>query len=572
MLKRGRTLLVKAVTSIFAVMQKILVLLLFGTAFFNSLVAQKLKQFDYTIEPVINGNQSRFIVTIEFKQKQQGGMRFMMPQVWGMEDKNEFIELVSVKNAEYIKSDSAISLKYKKNARIQITYHLKNAVEDTIPGRGQEYLPTIKPSYFTLFTNSGFILPEDNSGNRYNFTIRWKNYPEQYASKPITSFGNGLAQKLNFATVEDLQNGILVGGDYRLYEQQNEQKQITYFAIRGKWSFKDSEMSKLVESTLQQQRKFWDDYSTKNYLITVSAGGYENEFEQSYTGTGLQNSFAVTAVCNNMTQVNSLHYLFHHELMHHWIGNQIKNGADEELSYWFSEGFTDYFSRKNMFESGLITKEEYTKLLDSVLAIHYNNPLATAHNDSIKANFWGGTYYGKLPYNRGSIFAYYLDGKLQKVSNGQYDLKYVMRLMLSETKLEKRQFSWQWLQGEILNLMNYDISSDYKKYIQNGELIPIEALNENLNNQLEMRQTKIPASGFVMEKDPSSGKTFVTKIEKNSGIETSGLLAGDEIKGYSIYGSVYQESEVYILRDGKEITIPFYGYIMSQPVPQHHKK
>lgn len=499
-------------------------------------------------------------------------MRFLFPQVWGMEGKNDFIELVSVKNAKYIQGDSAISLTYKKNARITITYKLKNAVEDSIPGRGQEYLPVIKPTYFTLFTNSGLILPEDNSSNNHHFTIRWKNYPEEYKTQPITSFGNGLKQELPHAATEDLQNGILVGGDYRLYEQENEKEQKTYFAIRGKWDFKDSELGTLVESTLRQQRQFWDDYSTKSYLMTVSAGGYENEFEQSYTGTGLQNSFAVTAVCNSTTQVNSLYYLFHHELMHHWIGNQIKNGADEELSYWFSEGFTDYFSRKNMYESGLITKEQYTTLLDSVFSIHYTNPLATAHNDSIKTNFWSRSYYGKLPYNRGSIFAYYLDGKIQKVSKGQYDLKAIMRIMLSETKLEKRQFSWQWLQSEILNLMNYDISSDFNKYILNGAFIPIEVLNENLNNQLEMRPTKVPSSGFTMEKDPSSGKTFVTKIEKNSGIENSGLLVGDEIKGYSIYGNVSQECEVYVARDGKEITIPFYGYKLSEPIPQHVKK
>jgi len=544
-------------------------LVLLATSFIAQIsFAQTIKEYNYQIEPVIDGNNSHFIVTIDFKQKEQGGLRFLFPQVWGMDKPEDFLQLISVKNAQYKQDDEAISLTFKKNARVRITYKLKNAVSDSIPARGEEYLPTIKPGYFSLFTNSAMLIPEENANHKYSFTIQWKNYPEQYLAKPVTSFGNGLKQELNAVSVTDFQNGILVGGDYRLYHKMNDKKQNTYFAIRGKWSFKDEELEKLVASTLNQQRQFWDDYSTKSYLMVISAGGYTNEFEQSYTGTGLHNSFAVTAVCNSMTKVESLYYLFHHELMHHWIGNQIKNGLDEELSYWFSEGFTDYFSRKNMYESGLISKEQYISLIDSVLAIHYNNPLASAPNDSIKPNFWGGTYYGKLPYNRGSIFAYYLDGKIQKVSKGKYDLKAVMRIMLSQTKLEKRPFDWQWMQKEILNLLSYDIANDFRKYIIEGEPIPIEILNEALNNQLELKETRVFANGYTMEKN-EDGKTVITAVEKNSGAEEAGIKAGDQVLGYSIYGNVYETSELMIKRDGKEMTIPFHAYVLSKPLPQH---
>ena len=135
-------------------------------------MAQKRNQFNYQIEPIVDANQSHFIVTIEFKQKEQGGIRFLFPKVWGMETTGDFIQLISVKNAEYQQDNEAISLKYKKNARVKITYRLKNGVEDSIPGRGQEYMPTIKSHYFTVFTNSGMIVPEENENHKYNFTIQ----------------------------------------------------------------------------------------------------------------------------------------------------------------------------------------------------------------------------------------------------------------------------------------------------------------------------------------------------------------------------------------------------------------
>ncbi len=553
-------------------MQKVLLLLALLAVIVNCSLAQKTKQFDYRIEPVIQGEQSHFIITVSFKQKEQGEIRFLFPKVWGMDKPADIIQFMQVKNASYEQNEEAITLKCTKNSDVTLVYRLNNAVSDSIPGRDQEYLPVIKPTYFTLFTNSALLVPDDQPGIKYNFSLYWKNYPEGYRSKPITSFGNGLKQELKQCLVEDLQNGILAGGDYRVYRQISDKKQITHFAIRGKWAFKDEELGQLIESTLRQQRTFWEDYSTKNYLILISAGGYENELEHSYTGTGLQNSFAVTAMCNNTMQVKSLQYLFHHELMHHWIGNQIKNGVDEELSYWFSEGFTDYFSRKNMYESHLITEEQYTALLDSVLAVHYSNPLATAHNDSIQVHFWEPSYYGKLPYNRGSIFAYYLDGKIQHLSNGQYDLKDVMRRMLSQTKTEKQNFDWNWIQQEIRNLVNDDFTPDFTAYIVDGELIPISVLNKNLYNQLELRSVKVFAIGFSMEKDPVSGKSLITGITKNSGAEAAGILVGDQVKRYSIYGNTYEQNELTVIRDGKELTIPFYAYEFSNPLPQHIKK
>lgn len=534
------------------------------------ILAQHTKQFDYQITPVIEGDQSHFIVSIDFKTNQKGESRFLFPHVWGIGSPDESIKILQVKNATYKEDSTGLTVSYRKNAKVRITYRLNNSVTDSIPGRGQEYLPTIKPTYFTLFSNSGLIVLEDTTKSHFDFTINWKNYPKQYKLQPVTSFGKGLSQQLRSATVEDVQNAIFVGGDYRLYEFINAHDQITTFAIRGKWNFDDQELDEVIKSTLEQQRKFWDDYSTKNYLITVSAGGYENEFEQSYTGTGLNNSFAVTAVCNSTTQPESLYYLFHHELMHHWIGHSIKNAADEELSYWFSEGFTDYFSRKNMYESGLIDKAAYLKIIDSVLAIHYTSPVMAAHNDSIKVHFWDDhRTYGKLPYNRGSIFAYYLDGKIQTLSKGKYDLKTVMRSMLSQTKAEKKQFHWTWLQQEILALINYDISFDYNQYIIAGEPLPINELNRNLNNSLELRTVKVFAQGFTFEKDPESGKTLVTSITKGSGAEGSGLQIGDVVKGYSLYGSVYTESEVTVQRGEELINLPFYAYILSEPIPQH---
>ncbi len=69
----------------FEAMQKILILLLFSCSCLPISLAQNVKQFDYQIQPVIDGNKSHFLITVEFKQKEQGDLRLQLPKVWGMD-------------------------------------------------------------------------------------------------------------------------------------------------------------------------------------------------------------------------------------------------------------------------------------------------------------------------------------------------------------------------------------------------------------------------------------------------------------------------------------------------------
>ena len=87
-----------------------------------------------------------------------------------------------------------------------------------------------------------------------------------------------------------------------------------------------------------------------------------------------------------------------------------------------------------------------------------------------------------------------------------------------------------------------------------------------------MRETKVPSTGFKTTKDEATGKMYITEITPNTGIAETDLKVGDQVKGYSIYGNVHQESEIYLFRDGKDVTLTFYPYSLSQPLPQHKSK
>ena len=71
--------------------------------------------------------------------------------------------------------------------------------------------------------------------------------------------------------------------------------------------------------------------------------------------------------------------LLAHEYFHNW--NTIAFGGmkqPEALIYWFSEGFTDYYTYQLLFRSGLINAEKYVAQYNQFAKEYYlvynNNP------------------------------------------------------------------------------------------------------------------------------------------------------------------------------------------------------
>lgn len=551
--------------------KKVLSVFLFFVLIHFSGFAQSKADFIYDLKLKNIGKNKGCEVTLTYHTKNSKLSYLALPNIWGANAGLDFIQIKKVKGAKlvkYKKGNVRLDLKHKENATIQVTYFVKSLVKDSVYGHQQEFLPNVQENYFVLFTNSILLTLLDTTNQQYSFDINWIDYPSNYINKPQTSFGDGLAQSLNFMEISELQNGVLVGGDFKTitYSDTERDRKIR-FIYRSKWKFEPQQMADLVISTFKFQQSFWNDYSTKEYSVFMSPAHAENEFEMSYNGTGLHNSFNVIATNNGNTNPENMAYLFNHELMHHWIGNTIQNGVDEELSYWFSEGFTDYFTYYNMRESKLISEDEFYLRMDSVFTAHFGDDLCTAINDSIKPNFWKHRYYGKLPYNRGNIFAYYLDNLIQFKTQGKVKLVTVMQKMMQEALIKKRPFDKNWLNETVKELAGFEILELIEKHIMKGELIPIDEFNVVLNRKIVLKETKVFEVGFETTKN-SEGKTVISLVKINSGAEKAGIKVGQIVEGYSIFGSANALSELYIKSEKGSVKIEFYPYILKM-LPQH---
>jgi predicted metalloprotease with PDZ domain len=198
-------------------------------------------------------------------------------------------------------------------------------------------------------------------------------------------------------------------------------------------------------------------------------------------------------------------------LMHRWIGGKIENAA-EEKQYWFSEGFTEYFTLKNSLRYGFIDADEFVRELnDNFTFPHYASPKRLAPNDSLTYdNFWnGGKEWEKLPYRRGCLYAFYLDNQLRETSGGSKNLDGYMRLLLADiSKYPGRKLDHAYFLKTLEPYLGKKAKKEFKKFIEKGELI-------------DFTKTKLPEGLTVAVQDitmrygPSPEEITSTEVYKN---------------------------------------------------------
>ena len=209
---------------------------------------------------------------------------------------------------------------------------------------------------------------------------------------------------------------------------------------------------------------------------------------------------------NPFNNFNVIKYVFNHEMMHDWIGGKISM-KNEQLNYWFSEGFTDYYAFKNRLRNNDLTFREWIESFNKeVVKPHWENPEKNKPNYVIKDDFWKNKNIEKLPYRRGAIFAFYLDNQIIKKSNYTKSLDDLMREILTICTTQNRKFTDDLFIDTLQKYLNQDISYFFQKHIINGEDLILK--DEDLINDFKIiYENKTPVITSVNE----TSSKFITR-------------------------------------------------------------
>jgi predicted metalloprotease with PDZ domain len=436
-------------------------------------------------------------VTCKLKEAADSTCFHFSEEVWGEKDLSRSLRFTDKDNPgkrfKLIPETNTIVVYHPLSKELSFCYHVKQDHEDDVKTLCR---PKIKNNYFHILGHSLFAVPEQifDDGARdpdIQVNIEWLGFPESF--RIHNTFGTGnKKQTLKVKLWTELYHSLFAGGDYRIYYFYHEKKPV-YFAIRGEWlnGYTDAQLFEKVKRTINTQRDFWKDNDFDYYtvILTPSVTQTDSLFRgQSMKGSGVKNGFLIQSTNNPFNSYGLISQIINHEMMHDWIGGKIRM-KNEELNFWFSEGFTDYYAYKNRLRTNDLSQEQWLDLFNKdVFAAHWNNPEKNLPNYILRDDFWKSRNIEKIPYRRGAVFAFWLDNKILKKSNYEKSLDDLMRELLNECVREKKEFTDELFMEIAEKYTGEDIHYFFQKHVISG--VDIEFSNSDLINEFKMEYSE----------------------------------------------------------------------------------
>jgi len=544
-----------------------------------SCVNESKNTISYTISPVTENGRVLLKIKTTFNAHSSGKtILLFQDSAWGQDSLHnviDHIKLMSEKGSITPHRDSGwFVVNHPKNLdKLAIEYTIKQDTQGDLK-TWDTYRPIVSPEYFHIYSQNFFMLPQHiikASNDNFNVTLNWSDFSSNY--QLVNSFAsNKTSQKINNISEEEFHTGIFVGGDFRVHNLNIKGKKIV-FAIRGDWEvLQDTTMVNILEKTITAQRDFWQDHTQDYYAITMIPTIQEKG--SSFQGSGLTNSFAVNASNNKQLEIQGLVYLFNHELQHNWTGTLIKNN-DEEKQYWFSEGFTEYYTVKNIARSKIygLDKSYFIEELNSFIKDLYTSPVNDMPNSEMTyENFWSGKEgIQKLPYKRGALLAFYLDYKIKQDTQGEKNLDNVLLDFKNDAIKSEQKITHPYFIKTLNTYLNDDFEPFFNTHIEDGKLYNFTQMFEDFGFEYHAT-SKVFDLGFTFSED----KRSILAIDQSSEAYKAGLRKGDLITKRSYYTSPAYEAEFTVVKNGAEQDIKYYPFkiakIPSLKNNNHNKK
>lgn len=498
------------------------------------------KVISYTIEPGTYNNKDSLKFTLTFSGDPSGATVLVLPGEWAGNQYTEDIFDLKVAGPTTLKNSEIPHQKilhHLPNAPIEVSYQIIQTVEKL----DKTYKSIVTQEYFHFIGYGVFVLPDWNGDQPAHISLQWKNFPKKF--NMANSFGSLELKQSFIAKTDNLLHSIFVGGDYRVKKIMI-RSQPLYIAIRGTWQFSDDDYFKLAGSIVEYQRNFFDDHTFDYFLITATPNGAAC---CSTGGTGLTNSFA-TFIHDATTLDVGMKHLLSHELFHTWNGQRIRKQEPEQLVYWFSEGFTDYYARQLLLRAGQISLEELVDDYNATLYEYYVSKELNAPNSKILKDFWKNYDIEKLPYRRGHILAYKWNTEIKTASNGKYSMDTVLKDLFNNAKSNNMVISADNMNTLIQKYNPKGIQSDLKNFIDEGKtIVPGE---QDLGPCLKRKISTLGDMDLGYDRKATYQTNIITGLKKTSNAYKAGLRNGYKLLDRKVNYPPFTNSRLHI-NDGK---------------------
>lgn len=306
--------------------------------------------------------------------------------------------------------------------------------DHTVPRR-----PIVNENLFRTIGHLALLRPGNIAGETLcTARFEWTGFGDA-GWQVVTSWGVGDAPRQVAASLDDITGALYEAGHFELLTRDINGYPLTVTVAGDQWAFTPDEFADLCARIVWAERAFFDDFERDFYWISMVPTGRTQTGGASIGGTGLKNCFSMSVTPNAGFRDEDvggaeLVRILAHEMFHEWNGISMRREEPEELLYWFSEGFTDFYARRLLFRSGFIDVDAYAASVNKTLELYATNPHRDKPNQIVLGAFWRDDDAQKLPYRRGDIVAMVLDASIRQESSGEMSLDDVMRALLTAAR------------------------------------------------------------------------------------------------------------------------------------------
>lgn len=386
----------------------------------------------YEVGPVIGPRGLDGVdVTLSFQGDRDGRTEIRLPTRWaGTERLEQTVGEVRVDGARWQRRRSSLRLRHAPGAPLRLTYRIRQDYPGpTRVGFDRPYRPSTPDDGFTLI--GWTILARVVGREREPVSFHWGPAPATWRrASDLDRLEGGAA---DFDTLAD---SVLVGGTDLTLVQRDTAAGPLILAVQGHWRFSPQELADRVVAIGQATADFWGDQGQPSFLALMPLAGPQTARAQ--TGLGLGDGVAIWLTPNQ--GLDEASHVLLHEQLHAWLPARVgglANDGSEVLDFWFSEGFTEFFTYRIALRLGLETPEAYIAALDEALAAQAGSPPGLA-NTAVARRFFRDPAITSVPYYRGLLLALHLDERLRRQSNGRINLDEVLMRMRSGRGLAPR--------------------------------------------------------------------------------------------------------------------------------------
>jgi len=315
-----------------------------------------------------------------------------------------------------------ITVFYKDSLPVTIEYNIIDTHTKEQGLRGELFRPIIMNDYVYCHGINLFLNPVlRNNKLNVSQSVEWKSLPPFKLFQSFDPQNNG--SRISIGRPADFMYNLITGAEDMVTDEVDIEGNRNYLVMR---IIKNKDLNRKAVAEYFKQyytgiSRFWNEPSPEPYCLILQPF---LSIDHNIGGMGLGSGFAGKYSYKADTILTPERiFVLSHEIGHHWIGGKIDSDINDQ---WFGEGFNDYFTYYTLLMTGLMTPDQFERTFNTVLESHYTARIKSLPNDSIWPNYWKMGDYNKLPYRRGSIFAFFLDNQIRKLSNGGKNIRDLM--------------------------------------------------------------------------------------------------------------------------------------------------